>query len=183
MTVTRCVNSDKPAKTRCYIGLGSNLDDPIQQLQTALQTLSQLKDIQLQHCSSFYRSEPLGPSNQPLYTNAVAALTTTQNPMDLLVTLQRIEQAHGRQRHIEWGPRTLDLDLLLYGQQCIDLHQLIIPHPHMHERDFVLIPLQEIAPQLQIPNQPAIIELLNHCCNTHLQKIILEPMTEVTSAL
>lgn len=138
--------------TVAYVGLGSNLDDPIAQVRSALRELASLPQTQLAHASALYRSPPLGPANQPDYINAVAELHTTLSPVALLEALQNIEQAHGRDRHGEhWGPRTLDLDVLLYGQTILDGPRLRVPHPGLAARAFVLIPLAEIAPALQVP--------------------------------
>src|SRR5690606_11523928 len=132
---------------RVYIGLGSNLAEPRQQLAAALAAIAELPHSRLAATSSFYASEPLGPPDQPRYVNAVAALDTALAPLQLLDALQRIEQEQGRVRKAErWGPRTLDLDILLFGERLIDEPRLSVPHYHMHARAFVLYPLAEIAP-------------------------------------
>lgn len=131
---------------RVYIGLGSNLADPQQQLRGALQALAELPGSRLAAVSSLYASDPLGPADQPRYVNAVAALETDLEPLALLDALQRIELAQGRERKAErWGPRTLDLDILLFGERLIDQPRLQVPHYHMQARAFVLYPLAEIA--------------------------------------
>lgn len=139
--------------TPAYIALGSNLLNPAQQLRNAVTALEQLPSSRLDRVSSVYRSPAIGPGRQPDYLNAVARLLTTLAPLELLHALQQIEQEQGRVRDIRWGPRTLDLDLLLYGETEIDTLQLSIPHPRMHERDFVLYPLREISDtDLVLPN-------------------------------
>ncbi|MCU7892297.1 MAG: 2-amino-4-hydroxy-6-hydroxymethyldihydropteridine diphosphokinase [Candidatus Thiodiazotropha sp. (ex Ustalcina ferruginea)] len=136
-----------------YIGLGSNLEDPKQQVQTALQELSALSNSYLLCHSSLYKSLPVGPQHQPEYINAVATILTTLDPYQLLDHLQALEQVHGRVRdEVRWGSRTLDLDLLLYGDSVINTPRLQIPHPEMANRTFVLLPLSEIAPrEMEIP--------------------------------
>lgn len=145
-----------------YIALGSNLDEPPAQVRRALVELARLEGATLRAVSSLYRSSPMGPADQPDYINAVAALETGLAPHALLNALQAIEQAHGRRRGAQrWGPRTLDLDVLLYGQETIDDQRLTIPHPGISERAFVLFPLQEIvAPDFMIPGHGSLQELL-----------------------
>ncbi len=146
-----------------YIGLGSNLADPQAQLQRAFVELAGLPQSRLRAQSSLYRSAPMGPQDQPDYVNAVAALETALSPLALLAELQALEHAHQRVRGEYWGPRTLDLDLLLYADQRIDLPTLSVPHPGLYERNFVLYPLAEIAPGLDIPGFGALGELLARC--------------------
>ncbi len=143
--------------TRCYIGLGSNLGDGQQTLNSALQHLTEHPSIQLLKHSRFYSSKPHGPQNQPDYVNAVACVTTELSAMDLLHALFAIEQAHDRQRDgTHWGPRTLDLDLLLYGNTIIDEPTLKVPHPYLCERSFVVYPLSELTPDLILPDGKAL---------------------------
>lgn len=155
-----------------YIGLGSNLDDPIAQVKRALEELERLPDS---HCiaqSSLYRSKPMGPQDQPNYINAVAALETGLGPLDLLEALQALEHRHGRVRvEKRWGPRTLDLDLLLYGDQVIDIPRLQVPHPGLRQRSFVLIPLHEIAPELILPDGTRLDELAGQCDRGGLKQL------------
>lgn len=144
-----------------YVGLGSNLDDPVNQVERALDELAQIANCHLTARSSLYRTAPMGPQDQPDYINAVAALETSLEPTVLLDALQSIEQLHGRVRKAEqWGPRTLDLDLLLYGEQCLDTPRLQVPHPGMKQRGFVLVPLHEIAPELVLPDGERVDELV-----------------------
>jgi 2-amino-4-hydroxy-6-hydroxymethyldihydropteridine diphosphokinase len=147
-----------------YIGLGSNLVDPRQQLVSAQHAIAALPQVQVVAVSSFYRSPPLGPQDQPDYLNAVLAIQTDLPALRLLRELQAIEQQQGRVRTgLRWGARTLDLDLLLYGEHRIVEPTLIVPHPGLAERAFVLYPLYEIAPTLVIPGLGAIAPLLVHC--------------------
>lgn len=136
---------------RVYVGIGANLDDPQQQVTTALGELARLPQSRLTRASSLYRTPPMGPPGQPDYINAVAELETTLAPHALLDELQALERAHRRVRAEHWGPRTLDLDLLLYGQAVIDDERLRVPHPGVATRAFVLLPLAEIAPSLDVP--------------------------------
>lgn len=152
-----------------YIGLGSNLEDPVQQLLTALTELDQLEECQLAAQSSLYSSKPVGPQDQPDFVNAVAKLKTGLTPLVLLDRLQELEQNHRRIRERHWGPRTLDLDLLLYDDDFITNPRLIVPHAHMHERGFVLLPLQEIAPEISIPGKGLVTEILHYIDTDDLQ--------------
>ena len=144
-----------------YLGLGSNLDDPAAQVGRAIEALAALPDSRLVAVSSFYRNPPMGPQDQPDYVNAVVALETALAARDLLAAMQAIERAQGRDRSgPRWGPRTIDLDLLVYGDQVIDEHHLRVPHPGIAERAFVLVPLAEVAPDARIPGQAPLAALL-----------------------
>ena len=157
---------------RVYIGLGSNLAEPLQQLRGALATLAELPHSRLSATSSFYASDPLGPADQPRYVNAVAALDTALSPLALLDALQAIELNQGRTRKAErWGPRTLDLDILLFGQRRLVEPRLTVPHYHMHARAFVLYPLAELAPELTLPDGRALQELLAACPFEGLERL------------
>lgn len=135
-----------------YVGLGSNLGDSPATLRAALAAIGQLDQVYLASRSSLYRSAPLGPSDQPDYCNAVAALLTRLAPGALLKALHGIEESFGRVRGGDrWGPRTLDLDLLLYADRALDGPDLVVPHPGLAQRNFVLYPLAEIAPDIRIP--------------------------------
>lgn len=147
-----------------YLGLGANLDDPVGQVRAAHRELQQDPEFTELAFSSLYRSAPMGPPNQPDYVNAVMAVVTRLRPEELLAKLHRIEHAHGRIRAGEhWGPRTLDLDLLLYGGETISTPTLQVPHPGIAEREFVLIPLLEIAPALKLPDGRKLGDLLPDC--------------------
>ncbi|MFI0400437.1 MAG: 2-amino-4-hydroxy-6-hydroxymethyldihydropteridine diphosphokinase [Thiolinea sp.] len=140
-------------KTLAYIGLGSNQGDSVAHLKSALKHLADHASIELQAVSSFYQTKPIGPQNQPDYVNAVANLKTDLSAQELLAVLLEIERLHGRVRdpNLRWGPRTLDLDLLLYGDAIIQEANLIVPHPELCKRAFVVYPLLEIAPDLVLP--------------------------------
>lgn len=155
-----------------YIGLGSNLGNPEKQLPRAMQALRQRPDIQLLQSSSLYRSRPMGMAGQPDFVNAVAKISTDLYPMELLAILQEIEQQHQRVRTKErWGPRTLDLDILLYGDLQMHTKELQIPHPGMSEREFVLIPLREIEADLMIPGKGSLRELIDRLPAYQLTKM------------
>ncbi len=145
---------------RAYVGLGSNLGDPRAEIETALRSLARLPQTRLAARSALYRSAPLGGPAQPDFVNAVAALDTALAPDALLARLQAIERDQGRERPYPNAPRTLDLDLLLYGAAVIATACLVVPHPRMHERAFVLFPLAEIAPEAVIPARGRVRELL-----------------------
>ena len=135
-----------------YVGLGSNLGSPARQLDSAFDLLSSIPDTRLVRRSSLYSSAPFGGVEQPDFVNAVAALLTRLSAINLLRELQRIEAERGRERgEVRWGPRVLDLDLLVYSDQRIDEPDLAVPHPGIGERNFVLLPLQEVAPSLNVP--------------------------------
>lgn len=157
---------------RVFIGLGSNLADPRAQLRRALDELAALPDSSLDATSSLYLSRPMGPQDQPDYINAVASLATGLEPEALLDALQAIEAAHRRVRSGErWGPRTLDLDVLLYGGQILETPRLTVPHPGLPERAFVLYPLAEIAPDLTVPGCGLLADLLARCPADGLQRL------------
>ncbi len=158
---------------RAYIGLGSNLDDPEARIRRARRSIAVLDGVRERGFSSLYRSEPLGPRDQPDFINAVMAVDTTLPAQDLLQALQAIETAHGRVRTGErWGPRTLDLDLLLYGAACIRTENLTVPHYAIAERPFVLYPLAEIAPpDLYVPGKGLLKELLRNCPAEGLERL------------
>jgi 2-amino-4-hydroxy-6-hydroxymethyldihydropteridine diphosphokinase len=136
-----------------YIGLGSNMHDPIQQIQLAYQEIDDLNNTSLIKVSSFYATAPVGYVEQPEFINAVIEINTTLSPQELLQSLLDIEARHERVREIKDGPRTLDLDILLFNEWRLDEPNLAIPHPRAHKRAFVLHPLFEIAPNLYIPGE------------------------------
>jgi 2-amino-4-hydroxy-6-hydroxymethyldihydropteridine diphosphokinase len=144
-----------------WIALGSNLDDPPAQLREALRQLQQTASIALELCSTFYRSPPLGPPGQDDYCNAVCRARTELPPLELLKVLQQIEDRIGRVRGSErWGPRVIDLDLLLHDEEVLHSPELELPHPQLHRRSFVLVPLVEIAPEIVVPGRGAAKALL-----------------------
>lgn len=148
---------------RAYIGLGSNLANPRQQVAQALLALAAIPQTQLLASSPLYRSAPIGPGVQPDYVNAVALLETALNPLALLDALQAIEQDHQRVRIEHWGPRTLDLDILLLDQLHIDSERLKVPHPYLRQRNFVLYPLADISPELHLPDGTSLQQLMAQC--------------------
>jgi 2-amino-4-hydroxy-6-hydroxymethyldihydropteridine diphosphokinase len=152
--------------------LGSNLENPSLQIKSARTAITQIDHVQEIAFSSLYCSAPMGPQDQPDYVNAVMSVTTDLPPMALLRCLQCIEHDQGRIRKEQrWGARTLDLDMLLYGEQVIELPDLIVPHPGLAERAFVLYPLYEIAPQLLVPGKGNIRDLLAGCPMNELKRI------------
>ncbi len=157
--------------TLVYLGLGSNLSDPCAQLEQAIHSLEMLPDCQILKCSSFYRSRPMGPQDQPEYINAIVSLETNLQAESLLDALQAIEQRQGRVRDRHWGARTLDLDILLYGDEVIDTDRLSVPHPGLHKREFVLYPLYELAPDLMVPGRGSIASLYQHCDANGIERL------------
>jgi 2-amino-4-hydroxy-6-hydroxymethyldihydropteridine diphosphokinase len=150
--------------TLAFVGLGSNLDDPAAQLRRAREALSRLPQSELISTSKLFRSRPMGPRDQPDYTNAVAGVRTVLSARQLLAELQRIEADQGRRRASDrWGPRTLDLDLLTYGELVCREEGLELPHPGAHLRDFVLVPWCTIAPDAVIPGWGNVCELAKRC--------------------
>ena len=154
-----------------YVGLGANLGDPRRQVEQALRELNEIPDTRLRARSSLYRSDPVGYAAQPDFVNAVAELETRLPAARLLAELQAIEARHGRSRSFANAPRTLDLDLLLFGDERIAAPELTVPHPRMHERAFVLAPLVEIAPEAAIPGLGKASELLERCASHAVQRI------------
>jgi 2-amino-4-hydroxy-6-hydroxymethyldihydropteridine diphosphokinase len=148
-----------------YVALGSNIGEPEGQVREALQELAELPASALLASSHLYRTAPVGPPGQPDYVNAVVALETRLSPRALLRELQAIELRHGRKRDgTRWGPRTLDLDILTYGDEQLDEAGLTIPHPELPRRAFVLVPLGDVAPKgTPIPGMGTLAELLARC--------------------
>jgi 2-amino-4-hydroxy-6-hydroxymethyldihydropteridine diphosphokinase len=154
-----------------FIGLGSNLEEPREQLRRAFVDLDKLPHTRLLNHSSLYQSAPIGYLDQPNFVNAVAQLSTALTPQALLQGLLQIEHLHGRERTFLNAPRTLDLDLLLYGDVQLHEHGLTIPHPQMHLRAFVLQPLLEIAPDCIIPAAGPAIHALQACNDQMLERL------------
>jgi 2-amino-4-hydroxy-6-hydroxymethyldihydropteridine diphosphokinase len=155
--------------TAAWIGLGSNLDDPRRQVLDAIDEVDGLAETRLVRRSALYMSQPMGPQDQPDFINAVAVVETSLEPLDLLAALQGIELKHARRRERHWGPRTLDLDLLLYGDSVIDHPDLEVPHPGIAERSFVLLPLAEVSPGIGIPGIGTVEALLAALGNPSLE--------------
>lgn len=146
---------------KCFVGIGSNLNNPVDQVKTAIAELHFISQTQFLCASNLYLTKPVGPKNQPDFINAVVNLATDLTALELLKALQQIENSHGRERSILWGPRTLDLDLLLYDNETMNTAELILPHPELKKRQFVLQPLAEIAPELNFPCGENIKNLLS----------------------
>lgn len=150
--------------TLCYIAIGSNLASPLEQVKAALDAIGEIPQSRVVAVSSFYRTPPLGPQDQPDYLNAAVALETTLEAETLLDHTQRIELQQGRVRKAErWGPRTLDLDIMLFGDQVIQTTRLTVPHYDMKNRGFMLWPLFEIAPALIFPDGVTLNAALKEC--------------------
>lgn len=143
-----------------YIGLGSNLGDPLENLRRAVSRLESSDSIRSITCSSVYRSRPVGYLDQPDFLNAVVRVLTDLDPIDLLLLCRSIESALGRKRKERWGPRTMDLDILLFEGEEVLTEELTIPHPRMAERGFVLLPLLEVEPDARFPDGSLIRESL-----------------------
>ena len=156
---------------RAFIALGSNLQDPATQVRRALKQLPQLPGTRVTRQSSLYRTAPVGYDNQPDFINAAAEITTTLAPLALLRALLQLEASFGRERPFPNAPRVLDLDLLLYDEQVMHTPELTLPHPRLHERGFVLVPLAEIAPDLEIPGKGRVADLLQACDGRGVEKI------------
>ena len=162
--------SNSKAAAIAYVALGSNLQDPQQQVRLALDDLGTLENSRVLARSSLYRSAPVGYLDQPDFINAVAKIETTLAPIELLHALLSIEQKRRRVREFTNSPRTLDLDLLMYNNLILHQEGLTIPHPRMHERSFVLVPLHEISPDAVIPGRGKVVDLLVGCDTQALQK-------------
>lgn len=155
-----------------YIGLGSNLSEPIKQVNNAIKAIEKIEQSQVINVSSLYLSKPMGPQDQDDYINAVLALQTSLSATELLDSLQAIENDAGRiRKKNRWGARILDLDIILFGDQIINSERLTIPHYGMTEREFVLLPLAEIAPLLQLPNGQSVTFLSQNIANNAMMKL------------
>ncbi|NOS73485.1 MAG: 2-amino-4-hydroxy-6-hydroxymethyldihydropteridine diphosphokinase [Methyloglobulus sp.] len=155
-----------------YIGLGSNLESPVAQIKSARLAINALDNVKELAFSSLYASTPMGPQDQPDYVNAVMAVETGLPPLDLLHALQAIELEHGRVRGVQrWGARTLDLDLLLYGDHQIESPELIVPHKGIAERAFVLYPLSECVSDLVVPGFGRLSDLVTNCPLAGLRRL------------
>lgn len=157
---------------KAYIGVGSNLNDPQRQVEVAIASLNKIPQSHVSCASSFYRSTPLGVKDQPEFINAVAEVETSLAPHALLAHLQRIEKEQGRVRDgTHWGPRIIDLDILLYGEQHVSTDDLRIPHPEMMKREFVIYPLAEIVPSLILPDGAPVAACQVACPSRGIQRI------------
>lgn len=158
---------------RSFVALGSNLGEPLLQLRQAFLHLQQMPKTHVGRSSPLYQNPAIGPGAQPDYLNAVVELDTELTPHELLAELQRIELLQGRRRDQRWGARTLDLDILLYGDTIIDSPTLQVPHPRMLQRNFVLHPLFAIAPDLQLPDGSQLLSHLDSCSSAGLTRTTL----------
>ena len=143
-----------------YVALGSNLDQPVAQIERGFAALASLAGCRLIARSRLYRTQPLGPQDQPEFINAAAGLLTTLTPRELLVELKRLERELGREQPVvRWGPRLIDLDLLVHADARLSESDLTVPHPGLPERNFVLYPLRDIAPELLVPGHGRVSQL------------------------
>nr|WP_297350018.1 2-amino-4-hydroxy-6-hydroxymethyldihydropteridine diphosphokinase [uncultured Glaciecola sp.] len=166
-----------------YIGLGSNLGAPVKQLEQALGAIGQHSQMTLVSHSHFYSSLPMGPQDQPDYVNAVCKIKTSMQPQELLATLQIIENQQGRERLGDrWGPRTLDLDILLYNDLVLKTKHLTLPHYGMQEREFVLVPLFELSPDLTMQDGRPLANWVAKCNLEGLYRINPKVSSLTTSA-
>jgi 2-amino-4-hydroxy-6-hydroxymethyldihydropteridine diphosphokinase len=158
----------KPA----YIAIGSNLDDPLSQVRSAFERLGQLRNTRVIARARLYRTRPLGPEPQPDFVNSMAGLLTRLSARELLVELKALEKAIGREQPIvRWGPRRIDFDISVFGDDVIDEHDLTVPHPGVPQRNFVLYPLADIAPTLLIPRVGRVTELLERIDRAGIEPI------------
>lgn len=144
---------NKPEKVVAYLGLGSNLGDKIANIKKALAALDDAPGVRVLRVAPYYRTAPVGYTKQDFFVNTAASIETILPPLDLLALLLDVEKALGRVRGIRWGPRHIDIDLLLYGKEEINRPELVVPHPRMHERAFVMVPLADLAPGMEIPGR------------------------------
>jgi 2-amino-4-hydroxy-6-hydroxymethyldihydropteridine diphosphokinase len=160
------------AWVEAYVGLGSNLNDPMGQIEAAIGEIGKLNGVEAMAVSPLYASQPVGPQDQPDYVNAVMRIKTRLEALDLLKQLQQIENRHGRVRLERWGARTLDLDILLYDDRQMDLADLVVPHPELPNRAFVLYPLADVAPaDMVVPGKGHLADLLAACPILGLKKM------------
>jgi 2-amino-4-hydroxy-6-hydroxymethyldihydropteridine diphosphokinase len=158
--------------TDAYVALGSNLGDPVENVRAGIEALAMMPDTRLAAISSLYRNPPVGYVDQPDFVNAVTKIETALTPRELLDALLDIERQFGRVRDFPNAPRTLDLDIVLYGSETLDEPGLTIPHPRMHERAFVIVPLAEIAPDLAVPGRGSLAALVQHVHSGSLEKLV-----------
>lgn len=155
-----------------YIGLGSNLDEPIKQIGLAIEAFKAHKTMEFKSVSAVYLSKPMGPQDQPDYINAVVKISTELNAEQLLDELQAMENSQGRVRNRYWGERTLDLDILLYGNEVINTDRLSVPHSGISQRNFVLYPLNDlVGPDFEIPGLGKLSGLLKSCSNNGIERL------------
>jgi 2-amino-4-hydroxy-6-hydroxymethyldihydropteridine diphosphokinase len=166
-------------RTIAYIALGSNLDDPLEQVYRGIEAVAQIPKTELDRCSSLYRTAPVGVTAQPDFINAVCRVFTALSPEQLMRELLALERMRGRVRSsAKGGPRRLDLDLLLYGREQRASSELELPHPSLHERAFVLYPLAELDPRLNIPGRGTVAELAAACRGQRIERVTNVPACE-----
>lgn len=171
-TTKQSISAKSSLANEVFIGIGANMNDPVKQVKQAINRLSALPLTQMICSSSLYQTKPMGPQYQNDYINAVSQVKTQLDPFGLLHELQTIENEQGRQRNgTRWGPRTLDLDLLLFNNQTIEHANLTVPHYGIKERGFVLVPLFEIAPKLHLPDGSSIERLVNRINLTEIRPV------------
>ena len=155
-----------------YVALGSNLSDPRRQVESAFDALAALPDARLVVRSSLWRSAPLGPQDQPEFVNAVAGLVTTREPREFLASLQAVERRLGKaEPAVRWGPRVIDLDLVVFADMQVDQPGLTLPHPGLHRRNFVLYPLSEIAAELWVPGLARVCRLRDRVSPAGIERL------------
>lgn len=172
----------KHVSAAAYVALGANLGDPLKTISAAIQAFTGIPATRLVRASSLYRTAPVGLKNQPDFINAVALLQTSLTPLQLLAALFDIEARFGRLRSVVNAPRTLDLDLLLHGYSTLNDAQLTLPHPRMHQRAFVLVPLLEIAPDCSIPGHGWASKLLDGCRDQPIVRLPSMPISELAQS-
>jgi 2-amino-4-hydroxy-6-hydroxymethyldihydropteridine diphosphokinase len=157
--------------SRAFIALGSNLEGPEKQVRSGLKALESLPETRVTKASSLYRTAPVGYDNQPDFINAVAEVETSLEPIALLNGILRIEDMHGRERPFPNAPRVLDMDLLLYDDIVMQTEKLTLPHPRMHQRGFVMLPMTEIAPDVTIPGHGKVSVLAAACADQGVERL------------
>ena len=160
------------AWTPAYVALGSNLSGPRRRVEVGFDALAGLADSRLVLRSSFWRSAPMGPQDQPAFVNAVAGLLTRSEPRAFLESLQALEHRLGKtEPAVRWGPRVIDLDLLVFGELKLDEQGLTLPHPGLHQRNFVLYPLSEIAAELWVPGLARVRRLCERVSGAGIERL------------
>ncbi|MHB0998016.1 MAG: 2-amino-4-hydroxy-6-hydroxymethyldihydropteridine diphosphokinase [Armatimonadota bacterium] len=155
-----------------YLGIGSNLGDKKSNIDDAIRRINEINGISILKKSSVYETEPVGYMDQPDFLNSVIEIDTELDPVQLLHSTQQIEKDMGRVRNLKWGPRVIDIDILIFDNLKIDTTELVLPHPRITERAFVIIPLAEIAPDLIINNSVSVIELSRKLSDQAIRKVM-----------
>lgn len=155
-----------------YVGIGSNLDDPLQKVRNAFTTLARMDRTRLVKASRIYRTAPFGPIEQPHFYNAAAGLLTQLPPLDLLRSLKALEHVLGREVSVRWGPRVIDFDLLAYSDVVMQSEELTLPHPGLLQRSFAILPLADVAPDLQLRDSGRIADLAETCDRSGIECVL-----------